>query len=189
MKRFFLLIIALSLMISLLGCGSNVQSGIKGYDDDDIAAIVKGKEITIGDLRLLYPDDEVLENIEGAVKLDLMLQEAKRMDIDVSDNIDQQTETMLMLPFRDKEDPFGKSMREFIESQAQKLSMDPEEYYRKYVEIRSEQIAYMDAYALEMFGEPDAYNEDGLEVYNEKANDFLHELVKEHEKDIEILIK
>ena len=66
----------------------------------------------------------------------------------------------------DKEDPFGKSMIEFIESQAQKLGMEPKEYYRSHVEIRSEQIAYINAYTQEMFGEPDAYNEDGLEVYN-----------------------
>ena len=172
-----------------MGCSSNVQSSIKDYNDNDIAAIVKDKEITIGELRFLYPDEEVLENIEGTVKLELILQEAKRMNLDVSDNKDLQTEAMLSLPLRDKEDPFGKSMIEFIESQAQKLGMEPKEYYKEYVEIKSEQNAYLNAYTQEMFGEPDANNEDGLEVYNKKANDFLNELVKEHKKEIEILIK
>ena len=172
-----------------MGCSSSVQSRIKDYNDNDIAAIVKDKEITVGELRFLYPDEEVLENIEGTVKLELILQEAKRMNLDVSDNKDLQMETMLLLPLRDKEDPFGKSMIEFIESQAQKLGMEPKEYYKKYVEIRSEQIAYMNAYTQEMLGEPDANTEDGLEVYNKKANDFLNELVKEHKKEIEILIK
>ena len=172
-----------------MGCGSSVQSSIKDYNNDDIAAIVRDKEITIGELRFLYPDEEVLGNIEGTVKFELMLQEAKRMNLDVSDIKNLQTETMLLLPLRDKEDPFGKSMREFIESQAQKLGMEPDEYYKKYVEIRSEQIAYINAYAQKMFGEPDVYNEDGLEVYNKRANDFSNELVKEHKKEIEILIK
>jgi len=172
-----------------MGCSASVQSSIKDYNDNDIAAIVKDKEITIGELRFLYPDEEVLENIEGAVKLELILQEAKRMDLDVSDNKDLQTETMLLLPLRDSEDPFGKSMIKFIESQAQKLGMEPKEYYKKYAEIRSEQIAYINGYTQEMFGEPDAYNEDGIEEYNKKANDFLNELVKEHKEKIEILIK
>ncbi|WP_399631146.1 hypothetical protein [Sporosarcina sp. SG10008] len=189
MKRISLFIISLSLIISLMGCSSSVQSSIKDYNDKDIAAIVKDKEITIGELRFLYPDEEVLESIEGTVKIELILQEAKRMNLDVSDNKDLQGETMMLLPLRDKEDPFGKSMIDFIEMQAQKLGMEPKEYYKKYVEIRSEQIAYIDAYTQEMFGEPDAYNEDGLEVYNKKANDFLNEFVKEHKNEIKILIK
>ena len=172
-----------------MGCSSSVQSSIKDFNDNDIAAIVKDKEITIGELRFLYPDEEVLESIEGTVKIELILQEAKRMNLDVSDNKDLQEETMMLLPLRDKEDPFGKSMIDFIEMQAQKLGMEPKEYYKKYVEIRSEQIAYIDAYTQEMFGEPDAYNEDELEVYNKKANDFLNEFVKEHKNEIKILIK
>jgi len=172
-----------------MGCRSSVQGSIKDFNDNDIAAIVKVEEITIGELRFLYPDEEVLQNIEGTVKIELIMQEAKRMNLDISDDKDLQTETMLSLPLRDKEDPFGKSMIEFIETQAQKLGMEPKEYYKKYVEIRSEQIAYINAYTQEMFGEPDAYNEDGLEIYNKKTNDFLNEFVKEHKKDIKILIK
>jgi len=179
----------LSLIIALMGCSSNIKSSIKDYNDNDIAAIVKDEEITIGELRFLYPDEEVLQNIEGTVKIELILQKAKRMNLDVSDDKELQTETMLSLTLRDQGDPFGKTMIEFIESQAQKLGMEPKEYYKEYVEIRSEQIAYINAYTQEMFGEPDAYNEDGLEIYNKKANDFLNEFVKEHKKDIKILIK
>jgi len=115
-----------------MGCRSSVQGSIKDFNDNDIAAIVKVEEITIGELRFLYPDEEVLQNIEGTVKIELIMQEAKRMNLDISDDKDLQTETMLSLPLRDKEDPFGKSMIEFIETQAQKLGMEPKEYYKKY---------------------------------------------------------
>jgi len=166
-----------------------MQGSLKDFHDDDIAAIVKGKEITIGDLRFLYADDEVLGNIEGTAKLDLMIQEAKALSVDISDEISLQAETMLALPLKDIKDPYGKSMREFIDSQAQKLGIDPEKYYLKYVEIKSEQNAYLNAYTHEKFGEPIDYNEEDLEKYNENANDFLNELVKKHKDEIEILIK
>ena len=172
-----------------MGCSSGVQSNISDYQDDDIAAIVRGEEITIGDLRFLYPDEKVLENIEGAVKQELLLQEVKKMNGDYTYDIAIQKETMLMLLLSDEDDPIRKSMREFIESQAEKLGMTPDEYYKKYVEIMSEQSAYMNAYVQENFGEPDADDEDGLEIFNGKVNGFLSELVNEHKDEIEIFIK
>lgn len=152
-------------------------------------AIVRDKEITVGELRFLYSDEDVLENIEGTIKLELMLQDAKRMNLDVSDDIHSQREAMLMLPLKDKDDPIGNSIGKFVDSQAQKFGMKPEAYYKEYVEIRSEQIAYMNAYMQKMFGKPNGFNEEELEIYNKTANDFLNELVKKHETEIEIRMK
>jgi hypothetical protein len=176
-------------VILLAGCGSSIRSSIREYDDNDSVAIVRDKEITIGELRFLYPDEDVLENIEGTVQFELMLQEAKKMNLDVSENLDMQKETMLQLPLRDENDPFAKSIHEFIKSQSKKLDMEPEEYYQKYVEIRSEQNAYLNAYTQSILSEPTAFSEEELELYNEIVNESLSELVKKHKKDIVILIK
>lgn len=189
LKRISFLIIALFLIISLTGCGSSVQGSIKDYKDVDVAAIVGDQEITIGELRFLYEDEEILKNIEEIVRLELVLQEVKRMNLDISEDRDLQKEAMLSLPLSSEEDPIWASMRLFVESQVEKLEMKTEEYYKEYVEIRSEQIAYINAYTREMIGIPDADNEDDLNEYNDKVNDFLNELMKEHEKEIEILIQ
>lgn len=186
LKRIPLFIIALSLIISLMGCGSNVHGSMKDYKNSDVAAIVGDKEITIGDLRFLYSDDDVLKNIEGIVKFELMLQEAKKMNLDVSEDKAVLKETMLSISFEDGE---GDSrMQEFIKSQAKKLGMEKEEYYKKYAEIRSEQYSYVNAYIQVMVG-TDGYNEDNLKEFDEKANNFLNELVIKHKKEIKILIK
>ncbi|MBO0587977.1 hypothetical protein [Sporosarcina sp. E16_8] len=189
MKRICLCIISLFVSISLMGCGSTGQSSIKDYNDDDIAAIVNGKEITIGKLRFLYPDEKVLGNIEGTVKAELVMQEAKKMHLDVSDNLNQTNKTTLTFPSKDTDDPTEKTNREFVDSQAQKFGMEPEEYYKKYVETTAEQIAYINAYTKKMLGKPEVDNEKGIQEYNNKANDLLNELVAEYKNEIEILIK
>src|SRR5690625_1724004 len=114
------------ILFIVVGCAEKLT-----YNDDDIAAIVKGEEITIGELRFLYPDENVLEMIEGTVKARLVMQEAKEMNIDVSEEINQTKKMMATLPPKDSDNPTGKSIREFAESQAQKLNMDPEEYHTK----------------------------------------------------------
>ena len=189
LKRISLLVITVSIIALLIACGSNKKSNIKDYNDNDIAAIVGEKEITMGELRFLYSDKDILGNIDGYAKFELLLQEAKSLNLDVSDDINSQKEAMLMLSRGEEDDPFVKSTREFVELQAKKLNMQPEDYYKEYVEIRSEQIAYLSAYSEKMFGKPIGYNEDELEIYNKKANDHLNELVKENKKEIKILIK
>ncbi len=53
-------VVQLSILIPfifMVGC-----SGLSKYDDNEAAAIVKGQEITVGDLRFLYPDDTALDS-------------------------------------------------------------------------------------------------------------------------------
>ena len=57
------------------GCS---DSDIAKYDDEDVAAIVRGEEITIGDLRFLFLDDQILESLDGTIKAKLAEQEVKR---------------------------------------------------------------------------------------------------------------
>lgn len=189
MKRIPLIIIALSLLASLMGCNTNSddRSNLEGYKDNDVAAIVGDKEITIGDLRFLYLDEYVLENIEGSAKLELLKQEVERMGVDVTEDIRLHRDSMLAISYQDIED---KSMREFIESQAAKLDMKPDEYYKKYAVKRSEQDPYLFAYVNETFNETELPKSgEGLDAFNKKIDDSLNNLVKEHESEIKILIK
>lgn len=162
-------------LVVTAGCTNTLD-----YNDDAIVAIVKGDEITIGELRFLYPDENVLEMIEGSVKAELVIQEAKLMNLEVSEEINRVNEMMMGRPLED--------MSEFAEAQAVKLGMDSEEYYKKYVEITTKQIVYMQAYVEDLLGQP-GNTEDEIEEYNEKANDLLNELVQNNLDDIEILIK
>lgn len=183
MQRYFKYILLLILVIFIAACTNTLQ-----YNKDEVAAVVKGKEITIGDLRFLYPDDQVMEMIDGTVKLTLAVQEAKEMRLDVAEEIKQYDEMMGELPPENAQNPTSNSIREFAEKQAKKLGMAPEEFHEKYIKITSEQSAYVNAYIGEMLGEPDG-DEEAIEEYNDRANQLLDELVKENENEIEILIK
>ncbi|MHC8517576.1 hypothetical protein [Sporosarcina sp. ITBMC105] len=187
MKRFAYSVITFLLLISLAGCQGSGHN-LSDYDDEDIAAIVNGQEITIGDLRFMYEDEKVIGNIEGAVKLELLLQEAKEMKVDVSKDIASQQEMLLQLP-QHENDSLRESIQVFITSQAKKLGMNAEDYYSKYVERRSEQIAYIHAYVRETFGDPDSFDEVELKEFDKKNNDYLNELMEKHSDQIEILIK
>lgn len=188
MKRLAYSFITFLLLISLAGCQGSGKHNLSDYDDEDIAAIVNGQEITIGDLRFMYEDEKVIGNIEGAVKLELMLQEAKEMKVDVSMDIAAQQEMLLHLP-QHENDSFRESIQVFITSQAKKLGLNAEDYYSKYVERRSEQIAYINAYVRETFGEPDTFDEESLREFDKKNNAYLNELLEKHKDQIEILIK
>ncbi|MCY8235462.1 hypothetical protein [Priestia endophytica] len=56
-------------------------------------------------------------------------------------------------------------IRKFTESQDKKLKLDPEEYYKKYIEIITETSAYVNAYIQEVVDEP----KDDIRKYDEKA--------------------
>lgn len=59
----------LILFIFCAGCSS-----VSTHDDNEAAAIVKGQEITIGDLRFLYPDDTALDYLDWLIKVELVKQ-------------------------------------------------------------------------------------------------------------------
>lgn len=178
LNRFCFFTISIIISILLVGCSNSLK-----YDNEKVAAIIRGEELTIGDLRLLYRDDKVMSNLEGTVKAILVMQEAKDMNIDVTEEIEQ---TIRAYPPIDTEDNLSNSMQEFYESQGKKLEMEPEEYYVKYHEVTAEMGAYMSAYVIEMLGEPGI---DNIEEFDEQANQLLNDLMEKYKDEIEIYIE
>lgn len=164
-----------------MGCSNSFK-----YSDNEVAAIVKGEEITIGELRFLYPDHKVLDMIDGTVKAELVVQEAKKMNFDVSEEVKVMVEGFGSYPPSDHVDAaYANSIREFVEPQAKKLGLEPEKYYEKYIEKTSEMTEYINAYMQAILGEPT----DNIEEYNELANQILDDLVEKNQDQIQILIK
>lgn len=126
--------------------------------------------------------------LQGTIKSRLVIQEVKKMNLDISKEIDEEIELRKTFHQKDSSDSILNANKEFAEAQAKKLGMKPEEYYKEYVKVTSLQNVSMNAYIEEMLGEPKA-DEKEIEKYNEKANSLLNELVKENEDEIEILIK
>ncbi|WP_106497277.1 hypothetical protein [Lentibacillus sp. Marseille-P4043] len=173
----------LIVFIFLAGC-----NGISNYDDNEVAAIVKGQEITVGDLRFLYPDDTALDYLEWAINVELVKQEVKDMNLDVSDNLEGADDWFRELPPKNTKDEGGKQIRKFAESQAKKLDMKPEEFQRDYAKRIDEQNAYITTYLEEKLGEAELNDEKWAEESHEKVDYLLEELVEENEEEIEVLI-
>lgn len=174
--------IFLILIIFLVGCGSDKMSG---YDDSDIAALVRGEELTIGDLRFLYPDDKILENLEGTIKAKLVEQEVKEMNLDVSQKSQEiRDEEGLTNTFLEEN-----HNQEFTSAQATKLEIESEEYIAKYIEKTQEMTIYLAIYVEEKIGKLNDFSESGIEEYNYIANGLLDELIKENEQEIQRFVK
>ncbi|MDV6379328.1 hypothetical protein ORD22_14005 [Sporosarcina sp. GW1-11] len=129
------------LLILLTGC-----NGISKYDDNETAAIVKGQEITIGDLRFLYPDDTALDYLDWAIKFELVKQEVEDKALDITDNLEADGDWFTKLPPKNTKDEGGKQIRQYAQSQAKKLDMKPEECQREYAKRMNEQNAYLITY-------------------------------------------
>ncbi|MRG86037.1 hypothetical protein [Salinibacillus xinjiangensis] len=184
MKRVLVFIFLVS-MFFILGCN---DSEISDYDDTDVAAIVRGEEITVGDLRFLYPDDKLFEFLDGTIKAKLAEQEVKNLNLDVSQELQEIQETKSIVgtyPAEDDDSEYANAAREFADAQSAKLGLDPEEYFEKHYEKTQETSVYVTAYIEEMLGKP----KDIGEGYTEKANKLLDNLLEENEDEIQILIK
>lgn len=175
---------ALIVFLFLAGCNS-----ISTYDDNEAAALVKGREITIGDLRYIYPDDTALDYLEGAIEVELVKQEVKEMGLDISDKLSDADNWLEELPPKNTKDAGGKQIRRFAESQAKKLNMKPEQFQREYAKIINEQNAYMNTYLEEMLGEGNLNDEKWLDEFGEEVTRLLAKLVEENKDEIEVLIK
>ncbi|MCM3741526.1 hypothetical protein M3210_14730 [Oceanobacillus luteolus] len=158
------------------------------YKDDDIAAIVRGEEIAVGDLRILYTDNVIAEMVDELVKAKLAEQEVKKMNIDVSEYIEEAEGSFAEYPEGEINNAEEQSIHTFAEAQAKELGMDPREYYKKYTETSIEMAAYVNAYTSEVLGdlEDDEY---GIEEYVHHANELLDNLVEQNKDDIQILIE
>lgn len=173
----------LFIILFLVGCHS-----LSKYDNNEVAAIVKGEEITVGELRFLYPDERALDYLDWAIKVELVKQEVKDMDLDYAKH-EADDDWFAELPPKDTEDEGGKQIRKFAKAQAKKMKMEPEEFQREYAKRIAKQNNYLVAYFEQKLGEIDFYNEEELEEFNVKGDKLLEDLVKEHEDDIEVFIE
>lgn len=158
------------------------------YKDEDVAAIVRGEEITVGYLRFLYPDDAIKQMIDDAVIAKLAEQEVRKMNIDVSKQVKTIKKSYGIYPQDELNSAKGQSIRVFADPQAQKLGMDPKDYYEQYTEASAEMVGYVHAYISEFLGELED-DEFGIEEYNHHANELLYGLVEQYKDAIEIRIK
>lgn len=156
--------------------------------DEDVAAIVRGEEITIDHLRLLYSDDAIADMIDEAVKAKLAEQEVKKMNIDVSKKVKELKKSYGTYPKDEQHNTKAQSIRAFADPQAKKLHMDPEEYYKKYTEASTEKSAYINTYVAEVLGELED-DELGIEEYKQHENELLEDLVENNKDKIDIRIK
>jgi len=174
-------------MVFIVGCN---QNDLSNYDDNDVAAIVRGEEITVGDLRFLYSDDKALESLDGTIKAILAEQEAKDLNLDLTQELQkiqiEKVETLnTIFPHEGDDTKISNGSREFADAQSAKLGMEPEEYYEEYFEKTQKMVVYVTAYTEEKLGEP----LDNTEEYMKKANELLDKLVEENQEEIQILIK
>ena len=167
----------------LSGCMNSAD-----YKDDDVAAIVRGEEITVGYLRFLYTDDAIVEMIDEVVKAKLAEQEVKKMNIDVSKQVKEIEGLFGKYPQDELHSPEAQSIRTFADPQARELGIDPKEYYKKYTEISVEMATYINVYTSKILGELED-DEFGIEEYIHHANELLDDLVERNKDAIKILIK
>ena len=158
------------------------------YNDEDVAAIVRGEEISVGYLRFLYPDDVITEMVDEVVKAKLAEQEVKRMNIDITSKLIEKEESYGKYPQDELYSAETQSIRAFADPQAEKLGIDPREYYKKYTKVSAEMVAYINAYTSEILGglEDDEF---GIEEYMQHADEELDDLVEQNKNEIEIRIK
>lgn len=153
---------------------------ISEYDDTKVAVIVRGEEITVGDLRFLYSDDMITDYLDGTIKAKLAEQEVKELNIDVSKKL-QEIKNMKSESSNYPSD----EIRVFADAQAKKFGMVPEEYYGVYFEKTQTMVVYVTAYIEEILGEP----KDGGSEYTKKANMLLDKLVEDNKDEIHDFIK
>lgn len=174
-----LIILSLLSIVFLSACSSQ-------YDNDKVVAVVGGKEITLKDVRLIYDLDnkELQEVVTDYVKEEIMAQEAKKMEIDVTEEVEKIKDMNNPFPIKQSE-----SQKKYAKQKAEKLGMSEEEYYKKYLDITAERGAYITKYIEMKLVEFNGEGEDATNKYADKVDEFAENLLKEHSEDYEILTK
>ena len=177
--KLLLLIIVLTVSVACSSDGVEEENNTAATDED-VVAVVKGKEITLKDIRSLYfvEDQDILIMVEKFIKEEIMVLEAKSTGIDVTEEL----ESMELLF------PLGNSGNEdFFEIQADYLGITVEEYYEEHFKERIERDAYVNHLIYERL-DLSNYGIDESEVIDKEINDFISSLWDEYEEDIEILL-
>ncbi|WP_332693565.1 hypothetical protein [Halalkalibacter lacteus] len=178
--KFLLLLLLLTVSVACSNDGAEEEENFMAVKDEDVVAVVKGKEITLKDIRSLYfvEDQDIPIMVEKFVQEEVMVLEAKSMGIDVSEEL----ESMELLF------PLGNTGNEdFFEIQADYLDITVEEYYEEYFKERIERDAYVN-YLINERLDLSNYGLDESEVIDKEINDFISSVWDEYEEDIEILL-
>ncbi|SET74620.1 hypothetical protein SAMN05421676_107163 [Salinibacillus kushneri] len=169
----------------VVGCSDSTK-----YDNDDVAAIVRGEEITVGDIRFFaeVKDEDLPEAIESKVRETVVIQEAKEMGIDVSDEVEETIEYFGQYPSENVDTDKANEIREFAEAQSERFDMKPKEFHKEFIERNAKRSAYQNEFFKEhLNGNPET--EEEAKEMNEEIQQIIDALLKENEDEIEILIK
>lgn len=177
---------SLLLLLAVITAGC---SAISKYDDDEPAAIVRGQEITVGELRLMHPDDRVFDYLDWAITSEVVKQEVQAMNLDISKKLEAAGDDFAYLPPKNAADYEGGQIRKYAESQAAKLNMTPEQFQRAYAEKINEQNAYLITYLEAKLGEEKVNGQGNAIEFDEEADELLQQLLEENKDEIEVLIK
>jgi hypothetical protein len=169
-------------MIIIFFAGCNQES----YENDDVAAIVNDREITVGEIMSLHNLEygNLEQLVRNYVKEEIMVQEAKKMGFDVSAKVDEALKSHIFPaePPEGKENP----ILNFYKEQADKLDMSPEEYAEFYIEKTTERNEFMKKYIEYKVG---PLNQSGDMEYQNKLNEMYDNLLITYQDNIEIFIK
>lgn len=177
--KYFILLLIMSVSVACSNATTEKEA-VVSVDDGDVVAIVKGEEITLKDIRSLYdvPDDKISIMVENFVKEEIMMLEAQKIGIDVTDVVES-----LEFAF-----PFGETgNEEFFESQAEYLGITSKEYYDVYFNERLERETYVNELVNEVL-DLSQYGVDDTELIDEKINQYIDNLLNEYKEEIEILL-
>lgn len=181
-KKYLNILIVL-VFLCLVGC-----MGLSSKNDK-VVLIVRGTEITLGEVRFMYGDDNIKDGITLMKYLELTKQEVEDLNLDITERREFNDQFIKELPPKDEANENDLENWAFAEAQAKNFKMDPQEYYLEYIERDMHYLTYFETYIHEFLDEPESRDEDVLEAYNVEVNELLHELEKKYESEIKILYK
>ncbi|MBB5172391.1 hypothetical protein [Texcoconibacillus texcoconensis] len=161
------------------------------YETDDTVAFLDNEEITVEDVMVQYSIEEGGEDvIEGFLKQEVVVQEAKDMGITVSDEEIEESK-QAMMPGSEVSERYealeDQSDQTFYERQASALDMVPEEYFEVWEDKTYTSQAYMDKYISETFDEP--ASEEDAEAFADDVNDHIDALFEEYQEDGRLVVE
>jgi len=156
----------------------------KKFDNDEVIAEVRGTEITYGDIRFLYEDDDIEDGVTIAINIELARQGVEELQLDITEQWEENKEFVRELTPKNEATEYELAEWEFAEKQAKKFDMDPNEYYVEYMTKSMEDLSYFLTYAHEMVGEPADDSEEEIDEFNRKINIMFEELHEKYEDEI-----
>lgn len=170
----------LILTLFLAGCLGSKQ------DPDEVLAIVRGTEITLGEVTFLYGEDNIWDGLRLLMAIELTKQEVEELNLDISTEWENNKDSIRDLP--PKEEARGDEIEywEFSEKQGKLLNMEPNEFFLEYIEQTMKNLSYFITYMVETVGHYDDMSED---EFNRLINDEVNRLMDVYDDEIEIFYK